>query len=312
MKRGSTPPPIRPVRTGGQQTSRTSVSGGLNPRPEGRRVILWVIPVLLIGLILLLLVLLLWVTQTERGGSASVEPGEVTLEAGTGEEDEPTDIPAEPETPQESPNPETGSGSAEPGPAADDSAPSPPPLSEEEEKKFLANQSGAAARNSIRPPPTGVSFYGIEGVGGHIGFVVDNSSSMSGTKIERAKRELINSLNEISSDQTFSIYFFNSVVVADSRFRQQPMDDQVRAAAKDWIRGIQAGRGTEPVPALMMAFDDECDVIFFLTDGEFWATAAEVTGLNRYQATIHTIAIGGHSDQMREIARQNSGVYSSR
>jgi hypothetical protein len=312
MKRASTPPPIRPGQAGGRQTARTAGSGGLNPRPEGRRRILWAIPALLIGLILLLLLLLLKVSQADRGGSAGVEPGEATLQTGTGEEDQPADNPAEQETPRESPTPETGSGAARAAEGAEDSSPSPPPLSEEEEKKFLANQSGAAARNSLRPPHTGVSFYGIEGVGGHIGFVVDNSGSMSGLRIERAKQELIKSLDEITADQTFSIYFFNSVVVTDPRFQQQPMDDQIRAAAKSWIQNIYAMGGTEPVPALAMAFDHECDVIFFLTDGEFAATAAEITRLNRYQATIHTIAIGGHRDQMQEIARQNSGVYSSR
>ena len=91
-------------------------------------------------------------------------------------------------------------------------------------------------------------------------------------------------------------------------------------SVKVWIdRVIQAGGGTEPIPAFQYLFqskDQPPDTIFFLTDGIIPPeTEEEVILLNgtsrRRPAMINTIAFSADASQkiLRNIASRTDGVY---
>lgn len=182
-------------------------------------------------------------------------------------------------------------------------------LTDEEEQLFTASQSAADNLNLLQPLRGRISFYGIETDGANIGFVIDNSGSMRGQRLEKAKLELIKTFQQLEPQQQYSVYIFNSFVFYDPRFRAQLKSNTDEAQFERWVNSIQAGGGTNPTPAITLALDDGCDVIFFLTDGEIPEEPSEITRLNGGRAQIHSISIGNDSQKLRVIARQNNGKY---
>lgn len=163
-------------------------------------------------------------------------------------------------------------------------------------------------------------FFGIGGYGQTFVYVVDASDSMNDfRKFERARYELLQSIEQLNSDQSFYVIFYNGGAY--------PMDaDKPLLATKDniakvtnWINSVEPSGGTYPLPALLMAISMRPDAIYFLSDGQFDPlTIDELRVRNRdnrrlktRMIPIHTIAFYDRIAEglMRMIARNSGGEY---
>jgi Mg-chelatase subunit ChlD len=163
-------------------------------------------------------------------------------------------------------------------------------------------------------------FFGIGGYGQTFVYVVDASGSMSENgKFDRARYELLQSIEQLASDQRYFVVFYND--------EAHPMDggEPVLATQNEiaktvrWVNSAYADGGTNPLPALLYALSLRPDAIYFLSDGQFEpVTAAQVRNSNRRrnrrslkQVPIHTIAFVDRMTipLMRTIAEHSGGEF---
>jgi Ca-activated chloride channel homolog len=108
-------------------------------------------------------------------------------------------------------------------------------------------------------------------IGKHVTFVIDTSGSMSGEKMERARKALIYCLKNLRDDDTFSIVRFSSDVES---FEKDP-----KPATKEWVtkavsfaEKLEAAGGTAIYDSLQEALKIKVkssapNIIVFMTDG---------------------------------------------
>ena len=163
-------------------------------------------------------------------------------------------------------------------------------------------------------------FFGIGGYGESFVYVVDCSGSMNQNgKFDRARYELLQSIEKLNKDQSFFVIFFNH--------EAHPMDGgKLVLAAQNritetvhWVNEAEAGGGTNPLPSLLYALSMHPDAIYFLSDGQFDPnTIQELRLRNRPNSRLHTKAIPIHTiafydrfaaGLMRTIARNSGGEF---
>jgi hypothetical protein len=163
-------------------------------------------------------------------------------------------------------------------------------------------------------------FFGIGGYGQTFVYVVDASDSMNDRgKFERARYELLHSIEQLKSDQRFFVIFYNEgAYPMDADEPLLATQDNV-AAATNWIQQVEPTGGTNPLPALLAALTLRPDAIYFLSDGQFDPAVIQIMrSRNRQnlrmrtrQIPIHTIAFFDRIAEglMRTIARNSGGEY---
>ena len=163
-------------------------------------------------------------------------------------------------------------------------------------------------------------FFGIGGYGKRFVYVVDCSDSMNDNgKFDRARYELLHSIEQLTSEQEYYVIFFNQrphPMESDKPLRATP--DNVQKTTL-WIQQAEARGGTNPLPALSLALSLRPDAIYFLTDGQFDPIVArEVRIQNRtnlrtgyHSVPINTVAFYDRMAEglMRMIARNSAGEY---
>ncbi len=175
---------------------------------------------------------------------------------------------------------------------------------------------------SGRGSPSGVEkgFFGIGDTGKSFVYVVDCSDSMNErNKFRRAKYELMRSLEQLSSDQRYFVIFYSDGAYPMDADEPVAATEQQVAQTTEWIQDVEAGGGTNPLPALLLALAMQPDAIYFLTDGQFDPQIMlELRGRNRdnrrlslTQIPIHTIAFGDRRAEglMKSISRSSGGRY---
>ena len=177
----------------------------------------------------------------------------------------------------------------------------------------------------------GVRFYGLDGSGHVVIFVIDRSQSMAGIDLVMAKREVLRSIEALSSEIEFGLVLFNAERIDKFPRRGRPAmaEPGNKVAARSFVEAVTAAggtcAGTALVAALRMADQVEKGpaTIFYLGDGMTNCsrdkTQAEyaLSVLNLVRAknaaghTIHTITLGKGSDQgfARALATQNGGIH---
>jgi Ca-activated chloride channel family protein len=149
-------------------------------------------------------------------------------------------------------------------------------------------------------------------------FVVDVSGSMAGPSIEQARLALVAALDRLRPDDRFNVLKFNDT---SEPFRREfeYAEPVSLEAARAWVRGLEAGGGTEIHAALVRGLEmmgasrsSSAQRIIFLTDG---AVADEgrlyttiTSGLG--EARLHAIGIGPAPNAylMRKMARFGRGL----
>ena len=113
-------------------------------------------------------------------------------------------------------------------------------------------------------------FFGIGGYGQTFVYVVDASDSMNDRgKFERARYELLHSIEQLNSDQRYFIIFYNDgAYPMDANEPLLATQDNL-ANTTQWINEVEPTGGTNPLPALLFALTLRPDAIYFLSDGQF-------------------------------------------
>jgi len=148
-------------------------------------------------------------------------------------------------------------------------------------------------------------------------FVIDVSGSMAGTSIEQAKTSVIAALDKLSSIDRFNIIWFNNDT--GSLFPKTVTAlPQYKNIAKHFIENLQAGGGTEMLPAMKLALSKQqifsrFRQVVFITDGnisnetELFTTIDQQLGNSR----LFTIGIGSAPNAyfMRKAAVKGRGTF---
>lgn len=165
------------------------------------------------------------------------------------------------------------------------------------------------------PPGAITTFCGVPAVGSSVVFVIDRSGTMGlEGRLERAKRELIGSLNLLPHTARFQVIAYHRqpepLVGGGSLTTVHPQSVSAAIAAMGQL--VPEG-GTDHGQALRAALALQPDVICFLTDDDDLTAndVREITRLNRGRASIHALCFVepyGES-AMPMLAKQNRGVF---
>jgi hypothetical protein len=195
--------------------------------------------------------------------------------------------------------------------------------SEAGQPEIQSSTNGAGAQGS--PQGSGsvkVSVFGVEGTGNKFVYVFDRSSSMEGTPLAAAKRQLIESINSLDAIHQFHIIFFNHRLrlfdVTGGGRRVAFASDRNKKLAANFVGGIAADGGTDRFLALKQALAFRPDVIFFLTDADDPMSSSEMADIERIYSRLGTsicVIEFGHSPTgpqknfLTELAKQSGGQY---
>jgi Ca-activated chloride channel family protein len=154
-------------------------------------------------------------------------------------------------------------------------------------------------------------------------FVLDTSGSMTGGRLEAAKRELISAINGLGDRVQFGLVVFNTKVGAWQK-QLAPADARSKQAAAGFINRLPAQGTTASYDALELAFQFDAEAIYFLTDGV--PNGGKVDGpeeiinlISRGNSTrresIYTIGIGVGPEGspfewfLKTLAERNYGAF---
>ena len=148
-------------------------------------------------------------------------------------------------------------------------------------------------------------------------FVIDVSGSMAGTSIEQAKSALITALDGLSEIDRFNIIWFNDNT--DRLFAEAVSAlPEYKNYAKRFIDNLQAGGGTEMLPAMKLALSkrevfSRFRQVIFLTDGNISNETELFSIIDKQLADsrLFTIGIGSAPNAyfMRKAAHKGRGTF---
>src|SRR5437660_3592762 len=129
-------------------------------------------------------------------------------------------------------------------------------------------------------------------------YMIDVSGSMTGTSIEQAREALLQALDRLRLGDRFGILEFSS---GYGEFAPEPLPatSENLAAARDYVKHLEAGGGTEMLPALLHLMRKPqlpgyLRHIILLTDGDL-GNEEEIFAALRHDlgdARLYTVAIG--------------------
>jgi Ca-activated chloride channel family protein len=147
-------------------------------------------------------------------------------------------------------------------------------------------------------------------------FVIDRSGSMSGPKMEAAKLALKSALHGLQAGDRFMLLSFSndmqSYAAGFTEYTQKALEK-----ADKWIDKIQAGGGTEMLPAIKEALSEDraegrSYTVLLITDGQVWNEAELVAAVayRREEARFFTVGIGTavSAALLKRLARVGGGT----
>lgn len=162
--------------------------------------------------------------------------------------------------------------------------------------------------------PLEVEFFGSRTQAANIGFVVDCSGSMSGTRIERTKLELLKAILNLDAKQRFYLSFFNDQAIPMLSGETQPLPASPlnKVRVYKWMKTVPASGGTQPEPSIQQVAKLSPQVIFLLSDGVFSPLSEATYGeLKPRDIRVNTIAFEDESGKqaLQDIANRTKGTY---
>jgi len=178
---------------------------------------------------------------------------------------------------------------------------------------------------------TNSKFFGVRIVSERVIFIIDVSGSMEEkmvtpyqgetklTRMDVARRELINAIKSMARGALFNIIIFSSGVEPWLEDGVAGANSVERDEAEAYVARLKPGGGTNLYDSLKMAFRDaDVDTIFILSDGE--PTMGEVTDINRIRKNvadwnehrgivIHTIGIGQKLKVLEWLSEDSGGKH---
>lgn len=152
---------------------------------------------------------------------------------------------------------------------------------------------------------------------GSVVFVIDKSGSMSGQRLARTKAALIQSIHRLHPEQSFCVFLFDEMSVPlnplNGKARLKPATKNNIQKVAELIEEVSASGGTEPHAALEAAIRLRPELIILLSDGDFdpgiVVRISELNGQQRPMGRIDCIGLDENILTLRELARQNHGIY---
>jgi Ca-activated chloride channel family protein len=152
-------------------------------------------------------------------------------------------------------------------------------------------------------------------------FVVDVSGSMNGPSLVQAKAALDVALDRLRPEDTFTLIKFDSENEAYAE-RFIEADPAAIEAAKRWVFRLEAGSGTEILPALVRALDlsehgdpSVLKRVILITDGAVGNEDQVVGEVGRHLGgtRLHIVGIGFAPNRwlMKELAAAGRGTFES-
>ncbi len=157
-------------------------------------------------------------------------------------------------------------------------------------------------------------------IGAHrIAYVCDASGSMI-NKMPALKVELNKALQHLKPVQGFSVIFFRELKPDSFSNVLMAATPETKARAGRFVEDETTFGKTDPIPGIELAFKQQPEVIFLLTDGDFPdndAVQVKIRLLNKdHRVRINTIAFVGSADTdvafkalLETIAQENGGTY---
>jgi Ca-activated chloride channel family protein len=149
-------------------------------------------------------------------------------------------------------------------------------------------------------------------------FIIDTSGSMGGESIRQAQQALQLAIERLGTDDTFNIIEFNN---SSKAFFPRPLDATAgnRQRAMQYVSSLEAGGGTEMLPALQMALSasgsdgNHLQQVVFITDGAVGneQELLDFIHKNLGQRRLFTVAIGSAPNHyfMKEAAQFGRGSF---
>ncbi len=187
---------------------------------------------------------------------------------------------------------------------------------------------GAGSPGGGKPggPPGEAIFFGARSKGDRFVFVVDNSSSMKGGRLEVAITELLNTVNGLTPRQSFYVIFVSDqtypMFFPDRSPDLVPATPPNKQRLTQWLpRAILAsGNNRELIKAMDMAAALQPHAVFLLWDGDMkysdkvrLEVMTHLTRPNVWNFTIHTLGMGVTSldaeQNLTTIAQAHGGTF---
>ena len=147
-------------------------------------------------------------------------------------------------------------------------------------------------------------------------FVLDTSGSMDGAPMDASKAFMRAALEGLRADDAFRIVQFNSSPAEFSR-SAVPATARNRKAALAYVGRLEAGGGTEVIPAINQAFRlapdrDRMRIVVFLSDGYIGYEGQVLNRLSQImgEARVYAFSVGGSVNRylLEEMARRGRGI----
>ena len=173
------------------------------------------------------------------------------------------------------------------------------PLEEFRRHVFLIDKSGSM----LRP---------IAGGGRHPWWPQRNSGV---DRMSVAKEALLKTLNSMNEEDEFFIIFFNHRTDAMPISAMLPATPDNVSGISAWVNSQEPIGRTRPSEALLQAFEQEPDVVWLLSDGEFSQRVHQlVRDINPSRTVrINTLGFGTEwyygSRSLRQMAAENGGAF---
>jgi Ca-activated chloride channel family protein len=169
----------------------------------------------------------------------------------------------------------------------------------------------------VPPQPTAAERAAFQQLAREVILVIDTSGSMQGASMEQARTALLMALDTLTPRDRFNVLEFNSVT-RTLYPTAQPVATATLETARDWVKRLKAGGGTEMAPALTLALDARdtpgyLRQVIFITDGavgnedSLFALIRERLGSSR----LFTVGIGSapNSHFMTRAAQFGRGTF---
>ncbi|MEO1526793.1 MAG: hypothetical protein AAFX06_15260 [Planctomycetota bacterium] len=154
-----------------------------------------------------------------------------------------------------------------------DDAGAPPSQTSESGSHSGANASTGSTGSSSNAEGASGSFFGISAEGHEFVYILDRSSSMRGSRYQRAASELIRSVSELSEQQSFYVFLFSKNTVRLFGTRAEPAcvpaTEENKERLRRWLGKTAPDGNTDPRDALYQALKLQPSAVFMLSDGEF-------------------------------------------
>lgn len=159
-------------------------------------------------------------------------------------------------------------------------------------------------------------FMGLSGNATKVAYVCDASGSMV-DKFDALRIELRRSVDGLKPIQAFGIIFFQEQEAAalDAKLVMATADHKKQA--QEFLDQMTPHGGTEPIHGLKIAFDQEPQLIYLLTDGDFPDNQKVLDYIRQRniggKVKINTIAFVGRGEEyekvLKQIAQENHGSF---